>query len=103
MVKCFICRTNPKHIFNDCVNFTCVCPCVQAIYSLPKNELLEDVASDSPKFLKIPNVEIKKLPDLAKIVSKFNKVKRGEWLPQKQDKRFTNKRKAYENGHTENN
>ena len=75
---------------------TCSCVCVQEIYLLPKNELSEDVQDDSPKFLKIPNVEIKKLPDLAKLVTLFNKVDRGEWLPRKKDKRFKSKRKRLE-------
>src|SRR5579863_1505805 len=97
MTKCFICRTNPKHGFSDCVSSSCTCSCVQEIYLRQKNELPEEVQEDSPKFLKIPNVEIKKLPDLAKAVTQFNKIKRGEWLPRKKDKRFTNKRKRYEN------
>ena len=59
---------------------------------MPKNELAEDVPDASPKFLKINNVEIKKLPDLAKAVSKFSKIDRTEWLPKKRDRRFTNKR-----------
>ncbi|MGH7974964.1 MAG: hypothetical protein ACREBR_05535 [bacterium] len=64
---------------------------------MPKNELAEEVLETSPKFLKIPNVEIKKLPDLAKAVTRFTKIRRSEWLPKKKDKRFTNKRKRYEN------
>lgn len=96
MVKCYICRSNPKHQFKDCVSATCSCACVQELHSFPRNELVEDVPNDSPKFLKIPNVEIKKLPDLAKIVTQFNKVDRGEWLPKREDKRFKSKRKRIE-------
>lgn len=100
MVKCYTCRTKAKHAFSECLSSTCTCLCVQAIYALPQNQSEEEVATDSPKFLKINNVEIKKLPDLAKAVSKFNKVDRAEWLPKKRDKRFTNKRKRYEHDHT---
>jgi hypothetical protein len=70
---------------------------VNEIYALAKNELVEEVATDSPKFLKINNVEIKQFPDLAKAVSKFNTIDRAEWLPKKRDRRFTNKRKSLEN------
>ena len=96
MDKCFICRTRATHRFNDCVSATCSCQCVSQIYTFPKNELIEEVPDDSPKFLKIPNVAISKLPDLAKFVTRFNKVNKKEWLPKKRDKRFTNKRKFYE-------
>ena len=96
MEKCFICKSNLKHTFSDCVSSTCSCACVQEIYLLPKNELSEDVQDESPKFLKIPNVQIKKLPDLAKLVTGFNKVNKKEWLSHRKDKRFTNKRKEYE-------
>jgi len=70
---------------------------VQEIYSFPKNELVEDVPDDSPKFLKINNVEIKKLPDLAKEVSRFVKIKKHEWLPVKKDRRFKSKRHEHDN------
>jgi hypothetical protein len=96
MIKCYICRSNPKHTFNDCMSSSCSCLCVQELYLFPKNELIEDIPDASPKFLKIHNVEIKKLPDLAKAVTQFNKIDRGEWLPKKKDKRFTNKRKRLE-------
>jgi len=58
--------------------------------------LVDDVLDANPKFLKIPNVEIKKLPDLAKLISRFNKIKKSEWVPKTKDKRFTSKRKTYE-------
>jgi hypothetical protein len=49
----------------------------------------EDVAADSPNFLKINNVEIKGLPDATAEVKEFNKIDRSEWLPKKKiDKRF---------------
>jgi hypothetical protein len=92
MDKCFICRTRVTHRFNECVSATCACICVQEIYTTPKNELIEEVPDDSPKFLKINNVEIKKLPDLAKEVSRFVKIDRHEWTKHKKDRRFKSKR-----------
>ena len=97
MQKCFICRTRTTHKFNDCVSATCSCPCVQEIYSFPKNEMVEDVPDDAPKFLKINNVEIKKLPDLAKAVSRFVKINKHEWLPRKKDRRFKSLRHEHDN------
>lgn len=63
---------------------------------MPRNELTEDVQDEAPKFLKIPNVAIRQLPDLAKLVTEFNKVNRKEWLPKKRDRRFKSKRKRLE-------
>ena len=97
MQKCFICRTRTTHRFNDCVSATCSCPCVQEIYLFPKNELIEEVPDDSPKFMKINNVEIKKLPDLAKEVSRLAKINKHEWLPHKKDRRFKSKRHEHNN------
>jgi hypothetical protein len=92
MDKCFICRTRATHRFNDCVSATCSCQCVSQIYTFPKNELAEEVPDDSPKFLKINNVEIKKLPDLAKEVSRLAKIDKHEWIKTKIDRRFKSKR-----------
>jgi hypothetical protein len=87
MIKCYACSIDP-HRFRDCLSVTCGCSfCVQELY-LIKNELLDDVAETSPRFLKIDNEEIKLLPDLTKEVTKFNHIKRHEWLPVKVDKRF---------------
>jgi hypothetical protein len=80
------------HKFNDCVSASCSCACVREIYLRPKNELVEEVPDDSPKFMKINNVEIKKLPDLAKEVSRLAKIDKHEWIRSKKDRRFKSKR-----------
>jgi hypothetical protein len=63
---------------------------------MPKNEQVEDVAVNIPKFLKMDNVRVKSLVGVANEVTKFNRIKKDEWLPKKKDKRFSSKRKRYE-------
>jgi hypothetical protein len=70
---------------------------VNEIYSFPKNELVEEVPEDSPKFMKINNLEIKKLPDLAKAVSRLARVDKHEWLKKTRDRRFKSKRYGNDN------
>jgi len=72
---------------------TCSCPCVREIYSAVTNLQIEDVSETSPKFLRIDNVEIKALPDLAKEVTEFNHIRKDEWLPKKKDKRFKRRKR----------
>jgi len=93
MIKCYACW-KPGHKFSDCLSETCTCSCVREIYLMPSNQQEDTVAIGNPKFLKIDNVEIKNLPDLAKEVTEFNKINKEEWVPGKRDRRF--KRKRYE-------
>jgi hypothetical protein len=91
MIKCYGCSSKPIHRFSDCLDSACGCSCLQEIYSTIQNQNLDDVSENSPKFLRIDNVEIKTLPDLAKEVTEFSKIDRREWLPVKKDKRFKRK------------
>ena len=87
--KCHACWTKPEHRFSECLSVECCCQCVREVYSKGPNLVPEDVAADSPNFLKINNVEIKGLPDATAEVKEFNKIDRSEWLPKKKiDKRF---------------
>ena len=88
MIKCYGCSSKPVHKFNACLDSACQCSCVQEIYSTAQNQHLDDISEGSPKFLRIDNVEIKTLPDLAKEVTEFSKINRHEWLPVKKDRRF---------------
>ena len=93
MIKCYGCSSKPIHRFRDCLSSICGCSCVSEIYSTIKNQLVEDVSETSPKFLRIDNVEIKTLPDLAKEVTEFSKINRQEWLPVKKDRRFKRRKR----------
>ena len=93
MIKCYGCLSKPTHRFSDCLSETCACTCVREIYSTAKNLRIEDVSKMSPKFLRIDNVEIKTLPDLAKEVTEFSKIDRNEWLPVKRDRRFKRRKR----------
>ena len=93
MIKCYGCSSKPIHRFSDCLLESCGCSCISEIYSTVSNQNLEDVSETSPKFLRIDNVEIKTLPDLAKEVSEFSKINRHEWLPVKKDRRFKRRKR----------
>lgn len=93
MIKCYACLTKSNHKFSDCLSEVCTCSCVREIYLMSSNQQETDVAIGNPKFLKIDNVEIKTLPDLAKEVTDFNRIDRSEWLPRKKDKRFKKRKR----------
>ncbi len=84
--KCFQCQ-RPGHTFRNCSEVTCVCDCVSQLASFPKNESLNDVSAAGPHFLKISNEEIAALPYPYKQINRFMKVREGEWLPRKVDRR----------------
>lgn len=93
MIKCYGCSSKPVHRFSDCLDSACGCSCIQEIYSTLANQDLDNVSANSPKFLRIDNVEIKGLPDLAKEVTEFNKIRKEEWLPVKVDRRFKKRKR----------
>lgn len=86
-MKCYTCCSTKDHSFSDCLLSTCTCSCVREIYSMPPNQIEDDVAAGTPGFLKIDNAKIKSLPDLTTAVTAFSKIDHSEWLPRKKDKR----------------
>jgi hypothetical protein len=57
--KCHNCWVKPGHKFSECLSVDCTCSCVQEIYAMPPNQIEDDVAANTPKFLKIDNAKIK--------------------------------------------
>lgn len=84
--KCFHCLRK-NHTFKNCSEATCSCACVNELFSLPKNELIDGISKSAPHFLHIKNEEIPGLLYPYKQISRFMKIRTKEQVVGKIDRR----------------
>ena len=85
--KCFQCLRK-NHTFKNCSEAACSCACVKELFTLPKNEHLDNVSDSAPHFLHIKNEEIAGLLYPYKQISKFMKIRTKEQIVGKVDHRL---------------
>ena len=91
--KCFICDTEPKHKFQDCMSTSCGCQCVQEIY-LSANTQEDGISPQHPKFLEVDQQEVMEVLNWEHEIRNFNKIDKSEWIKTKKDHRLKiNRRK----------